>query len=293
MPSTVAIFLGLITSFLFVTGCGSLGCFACNEPSDISCSRLSTIACAADDDACTAVSFSAKLGNLTENLIVKGCDKGFPMTSIISSNPFGVQILASRILCDLPKCNEDILDLSSKFPDVEVNETSDLECYSCLSTNKSQCSAESAEKVRCPLDLNTCYEAAGTITIREISFPIFIKQCSFLTNDTTINIDIDVYSLSFDVAFCSENLCNEKLLVSKTTVTPIETETYTTPSTNETETEAFTTPSTNETETEASKATTPKAKPVTSTTKKTTSGVGRICPCYLVMLMLITMKFIL
>ncbi|XP_073425963.1 ly6/PLAUR domain-containing protein 3-like [Dendrobates tinctorius] len=267
MTSTVAIFLGLITSFLFVTGCHSLECFTCNETLDVGCSSLSTITCTGDDNACAAVSFSAKLGNLKENLIVKGCDRGFPMTSIVSSNPFGIQILASRTLCDTSTCNEDIMDLRNDFDNVEVNGTSDLECYSCLSTNESQCSAESAEKVSCPSNLNSCVEAAGNITIRGTTFPFFIKECSFLTINTAINIDIDVYSLSFNAAFCSENLCNKNLLVAKTTVTPNENEASTTPTT--------------------------KAKPVTSATKTTTSGVGRTWPCYLVMLILITMKFIL
>ncbi|XP_069598818.1 ly6/PLAUR domain-containing protein 3-like [Ranitomeya imitator] len=267
MPSTTAIFLGLITSFLFVTGCHCLECFACNETLNDRCSNSSTVNCTGDDNACAVVSFSAKLGNLTEHLIVKGCDRGFPMTSIVSSIPFGIQIIASRTLCDSSTCNEHFEDLSDKFSDVEVNGTSGLECYSCLSTNESKCSAESAEKVSCAPTLTSCYEAAGNITIRGITFPIFIKECSLPTNDTAINIDIDVYSLSFNAAFCSENLCNQNLLVAKPTVTP--------------------------NETEASTTTTTKAKPVTSATKITTSGVGRIHPCYLVMLILITMKFIL
>ncbi|KAM4016505.1 ly6/PLAUR domain-containing protein 5 [Anomaloglossus baeobatrachus] len=269
MPSTGAILLGLTTSFLLVTGCCSLECFACNETSDVGCSSLSTISCNEGDNACAAVSFYAKLGNLTENLIVRGCDRGFPMTSVIMANPLGVQILASRILCDSSICNQEILDLSDKFPDVEGNDTSDLQCYSCLSTNKSKCSTESAEKVNCSSDLNACYEAEGNITIRGISFPFFVKKCSEPTNDTAINIDIDVYSLSLNSAFCSENLCNENLLVEKPVTVPP----------NVTSTETETPPTT-------------KAKPVTSTPIKTTSGIGRTCPCYLMMIILVIMKLI-
>ncbi|XP_075696974.1 ly6/PLAUR domain-containing protein 3-like [Rhinoderma darwinii] len=265
MASNVALFLGLITSCLLVTGCLCLECFLCNESLDVGCSNSSKISCTGSDNICTAVSFSAKIGNQMESRIVKGCEKGFPRILISASNSTGIGIRASKLSCNSSMCNDKIIDLSTSFPPEQVIQDNGLECYSCISTNKSKCSKQSAQKVKCPVGLNTCYEAEGNLTIGTISSPIFVKQCSVPTNNTAIVISQVWYKISVIAAYCSGNLCNENIIF------PLETSTLTT---------VTTIISTNTT----------KVQPVTTKGKITTSGIGRIDPCYVAIILLIVME---
>lgn len=265
MASDITLFLGLITSCLLLTGCRCLECYSCNNPSDVGCSASDKTICNGDDNICTAVSFSVKTGNRTENRIVKGCDKGSPINSIDTPNSNGIQIRSSKLSCNSSLCNENVLDFRKEFSPEQDSSASTLECYSCFSLNKSKCLKESAEKVKCPDGFDACYEAEGNLTIVTTTVQVFVKKCSFSTNNPNIIISGDWYNISLIAQYCTGNLCNDN---------PVTTANPTTEVVTRNVTDSPTKP----------------VQPVTPAIQKTTNGIGGIHSCYVTTIFLVLMK---
>ncbi|XP_069804787.1 ly6/PLAUR domain-containing protein 5-like [Dendropsophus ebraccatus] len=258
------VFLGFIISCLLVTGCLCLECYTCNEALNADCSLSEKINCTGDDNVCTSVSFSAQAGNQIENRIVKMCEEGF-VTKIRSlSLSYGLQTQASKLSCISSLCNENTIDLSKDVFDNSGTPVSDLQCYSCVSTNQTMCAKDLAEQVKCQSGSDACYEAEGNVTIGSMSFPIFVKQCSVYTDKTNITIDHGWYEMSLNFKYCKNSLCNNNMFSPETT-TEAPTANVTSPITDNTDN------STVESETTATTVT---------TVQNTTSGIGRTHPCY-------------
>ncbi|XP_075134243.1 uncharacterized protein LOC142209213 [Leptodactylus fuscus] len=320
MALNIPVFVALVTSCLLGTGCLCLECFVCNDLSDSGCSNQFQVNCTGDNNVCSAVSFSSKIGSQVETRTVKSCEKGSPLNSISQITSNGLQIVYGKSSCNSSLCNENVNDLSKKLPQDEVkkcadlwrvvvadfndgqpnsppirrcqngfvfslpksgsNSSSGLECYACLSTNKSECSNELAKKVKCPGDLNACYQAEGNLTLGGSAVHIFVKQCSIFTNVTTIVIGDARFNMSLIAEYCTGNLCNENLSPAKTTKQVLTPEV-----TPEATTEVITAAMNSTTATTVANGTS-----ITMTTK---NGIGRTYPCYVAMAILVAMESLL
>ncbi|XP_071969024.1 uncharacterized protein [Engystomops pustulosus] len=264
-----------------VDGCLSLDCSVCNDLSDNSCSGPSSETCTGNKN-CSEVSFFAKAGNQEEKRMVKSCEMGSAINSLSLSSAFGIRIVALKKICDSSMCNKEDTKLSP--PNEPAASPGGLQCYSCLSTNKSHCSTQSADKVQCPTDLNNCYEAEGNLTIGGSSLAIFVKQCSSSPTVSPIVIADDSYRISLDATFCTENLCNVDLMFPPeptTAAAATEVTTNSSPSI----TSEVTTDNPTEVTTEVTEVfdNSTSGQPVPATT----SGLGRTHPCYSAVVILI------
>ncbi|XP_063798569.1 ly6/PLAUR domain-containing protein 5-like isoform X2 [Pseudophryne corroboree] len=193
-----------------------LECHTCNEAVEEACTE--TTGCSSGMSSCTGTIVYMAAGTRKETRIQKGCGTGVPSTVIASTDVYGFHIRGQKSECSTSNCNAkipDFLKIPTETPGLDSS-GNDLRCFSCISTNVTQCSDEVAEKVKCPFGFNTCYEAKGSLSIGDFPITLFVKQCSQFTS-SSIKINTGLYTLSLDALHCSGNLCNGNL---KTTVPP-------------------------------------------------------------------------
>ncbi|XP_066461750.1 ly6/PLAUR domain-containing protein 5-like [Eleutherodactylus coqui] len=251
MASNINPFLGFIVSCLLMTGGLCLDCLSCNEP-EVECMDSKNVTCKDDENICSAVLFSVDIGNKEMSKIVKGCGSGSPKISFSFPTAHGIQIFSTWRSCSSEMCNKDVINPSKELPDIS---TSGVQCWSCLSTEKSKCKPEI---VNCTAGHTTCYEASGNLTIGSTSFStLYVKQCSDLSNFPTIKMNGKWYSISLNAMYCTGNLCNQ----------------------DPTSTTVFT----------HSTVIIPVNTTQTSSIETTPSGIGRTQPCYVAMVILVVM----
>ncbi|XP_063800089.1 ly6/PLAUR domain-containing protein 5-like [Pseudophryne corroboree] len=151
-------------------------------------------------------------GTRTETWRLKGCgiSSSSSMNHSFNVSIEGLIVGAHKVECNSSKCNANISDViaTPTQPPGLNSSGNDLMCYSCFSTNAAQCSEEVAEKVSCPENSITCYEASGSMSIGYISFPLYAKQCAkFIGKGFIISSGWLQISVATSL-HCSESLCN-------------------------------------------------------------------------------------
>ncbi|XP_075045908.1 ly6/PLAUR domain-containing protein 5-like [Mixophyes fleayi] len=299
MAMSTTLFLSLFMSCL-VTGYQCLECYICNEAEGVECPKPEI--CSKAMNVCTATVVNMEAGTQSESRILKNCGIGVPMISIARPGAIGFQIRLSQHNCNSSNCNNENFEPGTVQPGLSSS-TSDLQCYSCISSNETKCSQEVAEKVKCPSINNFCYEAKGDLSVGGFSIPLFAKQCSQSTASSIV-IDRKWYRISLTASYCSGSLCNGNLTstISPTTLpaTTMINTTLLAPTVINTTllfpTVINTTLLPNTTKNTTLDSTTITATDVFESTSEsiqntTTGGIAKVCPCYVSLLILLCIVY--
>nr|XP_033770067.1 ly6/PLAUR domain-containing protein 3-like isoform X2 [Geotrypetes seraphini]XP_033770068.1 ly6/PLAUR domain-containing protein 3-like isoform X2 [Geotrypetes seraphini] len=207
---------GILMANLFFQVTGSLQCYSCTEEGDSGCSSANTsvIWCALPMNICTEYVQTISANSFTVTRQKKGCGLGLDTDySTVTSNDVIYHTIHIRA-CSTSLCNNELPSSTETRP---AHTTTDpavpngMECYSCLSFSKDQCSSQNAEKMKCTGNMTRCYEGNVTVSVDDddSSKPIHVKTCAMNNSCTTRYSLLTKHAMiSQQGSCCSGRYCN-------------------------------------------------------------------------------------
>lgn len=203
----------------------SLQCFSCKDFNDGGCAadRIKIEECTPPQNVCLAAIAIITIDKQNVSAAIKGCDIG-----VLNSNGYQEGLLnTSHRRVEAHACSEDLCNtlVTEDFlaqppyilpkppltlPDDPVSR--DLECYSCISTSRKQCSTQNAVVLRCQDHSPFCYQGIGTIVLghqHNITLPYFIRECArpFCSGRDSTASEYENHTRTGSC--CRKNLCND------------------------------------------------------------------------------------
>ncbi|XP_030067938.1 ly6/PLAUR domain-containing protein 3 isoform X2 [Microcaecilia unicolor] len=164
---------------------GGLDCYSCTEEGDSRCSAKDTniIQCGPAMNICIDYLYVASTANLTLTLWKKGCSSGPTMKWNDEILDEHLQHKVEARACSTSLCNNDVMNFPSLTPTgsaTDFDNQNGMECYSCLSFSKDQCSPQNAGTIKCTGHMTQCYEGNETVSINNGYPPqtFYIKSCA-------------------------------------------------------------------------------------------------------------------
>nr|XP_033770903.1 ly6/PLAUR domain-containing protein 3-like isoform X2 [Geotrypetes seraphini] len=209
------IFWAAVTSFLvavlFLQVAGSIQCYSCLEDDENGCSKPTIIQCTRPMNVCIEYFQTLITGSFMVTRWKKGCSLGVD-TGFAGSNLAGTVFHFSQFqACSTDLCNNNLTNSNVTKPPQITEDPNGVECYSCASILKDQCTPVYAEKMKCTGSMKRCYE--GNVTISAFDGdsprPIYFKTCNEATFCTTSSSSSGAFmKIHQKGSCCSGSYCN-------------------------------------------------------------------------------------
>ncbi|XP_029432999.1 ly6/PLAUR domain-containing protein 5-like isoform X2 [Rhinatrema bivittatum] len=173
---------------------------------------MTTVHCAPSMNVCVEFMHVIQSGALKLTGLQRGCDQR--PTADFSITTTNLLYEYSRFMaCNSSLCNNVLNTSVSTPPDntTDSNVPNDMECYSCLTFQKDQCSPKNAEKIKCTGSKRRCYEGNVTVTTKfdGSSKAMYFKTCeSTSICSTELSSTVDFVTIRQQGSCCSGKFCN-------------------------------------------------------------------------------------
>nr|XP_033770893.1 ly6/PLAUR domain-containing protein 3-like isoform X2 [Geotrypetes seraphini]XP_033770894.1 ly6/PLAUR domain-containing protein 3-like isoform X2 [Geotrypetes seraphini]XP_033770895.1 ly6/PLAUR domain-containing protein 3-like isoform X2 [Geotrypetes seraphini]XP_033770896.1 ly6/PLAUR domain-containing protein 3-like isoform X2 [Geotrypetes seraphini]XP_033770897.1 ly6/PLAUR domain-containing protein 3-like isoform X2 [Geotrypetes seraphini]XP_033770898.1 ly6/PLAUR domain-containing protein len=206
-----------VTSFLvavlFFQVAGSIECYSCLEEDDDGCSSANTtiIQCAPPMNVCTEYFQTVMTGSFMVTRWKKGCSVGLSVGLVINTFYDPVFHYSKIQACSTDLCNNNLTNSNVTKPPYITKDPNGVECYSCASILKDQCTPVYAEKMKCTGSMKRCYEGNVTISVLDGDSPraIYFKTCEEATICTSsTSLSGGFMKINQEGSCCSGSYCN-------------------------------------------------------------------------------------
>ncbi|XP_078521689.1 ly6/PLAUR domain-containing protein 3-like [Lissotriton helveticus] len=210
---------GMLAAVLLAEGVASLRCYSCKDFNDGGCAvdRIKIEECTPPQNVCLEAIGVRIIDKQKVSAAIKGCDIGVHQNQdnadISSEYSYSKRKVhaCSEDLCNTLVTEAFVNKTLSVQHENRTQDLSNLECYSCVSTSKDQCSPHNAPVVRCLDESPSCFEGNGSIILgkeNRVILPYFMKKCAVWSCTTWYMGVSDYENVSESSSCCSKNLCN-------------------------------------------------------------------------------------
>ncbi|XP_029433383.1 ly6/PLAUR domain-containing protein 3-like [Rhinatrema bivittatum] len=193
----------------------ALECYSCIDQGDHGCSmeKAMKVKCQeGQENVCMEAVYTVQASHGTHTITMKACGASTSGQLNKTESYHGLTLFIQVKQCNTSLCNAEAdLEYQLSPSGNSSQNSSGLQCHSCIGKVPGQCLPSNAPVVDCLRNESYCFDGNATITIKNITLDLPIKSCSTSSVCSKLSKAWAGVSLTMLGACCFGNKCNQDL----------------------------------------------------------------------------------